>query len=34
VRPDSWWTKYDRNDQHDNSLDLIVPKLQDLIASL
>lgn len=34
VRPDSWWTKYDRNDQQDDSLDLIFPKLQDLILSL
>lgn len=28
VRPDSWWTKHDRNDETDSSLEHLVPALQ------
>lgn len=34
IRPDSWWTKYDRNDEKDNSVELIAPRLRELLNSL
>lgn len=34
IRPNSWWDKYDRNDERDESLVQIAPKLRELLASL
>ncbi len=34
IRPDSWWDKYDRNDERDESLGKFAPALRELLGSL